>query len=175
MKRLCGNDKNIRNILLGLNCSPSSPGLSPAVELEMVFRESCGAWLLSAVCSCSLACTVGEVSGTRLCSLYYLFMDLLSRNLSNPSLTLLTLSASAASYVSRFHEFNVPVQRSTHFLSAYPPPPWLCKPQSGPPLQTRVPASFISPPEAAAPSSWPFTCLSLSFPLLHYPCLEMQF
>lgn len=55
LKRLNGSDKNISNILLSLSCSLSSPGLSPAVKLEMVFRESCGAWLLSAVCSYSPA------------------------------------------------------------------------------------------------------------------------
>lgn len=45
LKRLNGDDKNISNIMLSLSCSLSSSGLSPAVKLEMVFRESCGAWL----------------------------------------------------------------------------------------------------------------------------------
>lgn len=49
------------------------------------------------------------------CSLYYLFIDFLSRNLSNSFLTLLALSASMASYVSRFLKFTMPMQRIAHF------------------------------------------------------------
>lgn len=86
-------------------------------------------------------------------------------------------SASTASCVSKVHEFTVAVQRNillqlSHglhdFVKLNQAPP-----QSSP-LQIRVPASFICPPEAAAPSSWPFTCLFLSFPLFYYPHLEMQ-
>lgn len=159
---------NIRNILLGLSCCLSSPGLSPAVELKMVFRESCGAWLQSAYAP--QHAQLGKSQG-------HIPVRLRTCCPGRIPLWHCWHSASTAFCVSKFREFTVPLQRNILLqLSRYlrdfvklnqAPPP-------SSPLQMRVPASFICPPEAAAPSSWPFTCLFLSFLLFHYPHLEMQ-
>lgn len=133
--------------------------------------ESCGAWLLFAVCSYSPQCTAGKVSGTHpylfpfsICSwtccpgMYLIPLWSCWRSL----LPLPALSAGSTNSYPSAEEYS---------LSAYPPPGRLCKPQWGlrqpSPPQRRVPASFISPPEADAPSSWPVTCLCQSFPVLH--------
>lgn len=65
-----------------------------------IIREGTGAWPTSAVCSLAHSCIhhscIGAVRRTIFaCSLYCLFMDLLSLDLSNPFLNLLILSACA--------------------------------------------------------------------------------
>lgn len=144
LKSLNGNDKNISNILLGLSCSLSSPGLSPAVKLEMVFRESCGAWLRSALCSHSPACSVGEFTGTHTCLIC--LGNCYSGICPNPLWPWNTLQLHSLLYASRFHEFTTPVQRSIHFHSIYSVPPWLCKPQSGCPQSSLLQAREGSQP-----------------------------
>lgn len=70
---------------------------------DVLIRESIGAWPLSAVCSLALSCIhhscIGDLRRSTLaCSLYCLFMDPLSLDLSNPFLNLLILSACGRCY-----------------------------------------------------------------------------
>ena len=86
--------------------------LSLAAIIELLFKESTWAWLLSAVCSPSIhpaSITVGLEIPDRSslpCPFKYVFMDLLPMNTSNAFLSLLTLSACIASSDSRLQQFD---------------------------------------------------------------------
>lgn len=91
-----------------------------------VIRESTGAWPMSAVCSLAHSCIHRScIGGVRrsifACSLYCLFMDLLSLDLSNPFLNLLILSAcgrcSRSSLWQQIPEIHYCLTRNVSFIN----------------------------------------------------------